>query len=486
MFEWIKNINNKIKDLNTSVNEYKKETDNQAMPNIAFINRAKKLLDRNEPELAKECIYQALAISDRDAIAYKYLGICDEKLGNLSDALTSYRKSAELNSQDKNIWYKLGMVQVNLKQYSEAENSFEAAHKVTPVNTDVETGWGMALLKQKKYTQAHEKFINAIKINRYNFSALLLAAIVEVRLKQYDDAYQKLAFLIKTNPTEACMYEFANLNFIKDNYEDAIKYGIYSLEYNAKMLPAYLLLGKIYSIQQNHEKSDMYYKQAEAHELKNETMYVEWGYSLVRNFRFEDAKNIFEKALKENETSEGATLGLKLCNAELGTEVSDIEPKDDAYTCELKGLYEKSNGNISGAIEMFKTALSKDDKEIYNYYRLAKCYEQTNNDTMIRDSYDKMNKYAPDFTKGLIDYARYLISKNEIKDAQRKLRKAEKQEPDNQELLNMLFYTSYILVKDDVCEYNVKEAVTLANRITDFKYPELRVELENILENLKK
>lgn len=486
MFDWFKKVNSKVKDLNSSVNEYKKETDNQAIPGVAFVNKAKKLIDRNELELAKDYIYKALAISDRDSIAYKYLGVCEERLGNLKEAIAAYQKSALINDHDKTIWYKLGMVQVNLKQFQDAEKSFETAHKVTPVNTDVETGWGMALLKQKKYMEAHEKFISAIKINRYNFAALLLAAIVEVRLKQYDDAYQKLTFLIKTNPSEACMYEFANLNFLKENYEDAIKYSTYALEYNSNMLPAYLLLGRVYSILQNYEKSNLYYKQAEEKGLINETMYTEWGYSLVRTFHFNEALSIFEKVLKENYLSEEAFIGSQLCKAELGIEVYDPKKEDNAYYYEIKGIYEREQGNISDAIEMFKTALNKDDKEIYNYYRLAKCYEQTDNDTMIKDSYDKLNKFAPNFISGFTDYANYLIKKNEIKDAQRKLRKAEKLDSSNQDICNLLFYTSYILVKDDPCEYNVKEAIMLANKITDFKYPELRVELEGILKNIKK
>ena len=48
-----------------------------------------------------------------------------------------------------------------------------------------------------------------------------------------------------------------------------------------------------------------------------------------------------------------------------------------------------------------------------------------------------------------------------------------------------LFYVSYILVKDDICEYNVKEVILLGARIQDFRYPELKEDLEGILKNLK-
>ena len=485
LFDWLKKIKKEVKELNKSVDTYKKETDNQAIPSLAYVNRAKKLIDSGKYEDAKNMLTQALMITDKDSITYKYLGICEEKLGNIESAIENYKKSAYINESDKIIWYKLGMAQITLKRYEEAEKSFEQAHKVTPVNTDVETGWGMTFLKQKKYMEAHEKFVNAIKINRYNFSAMLLCAIVEVRLKQYDDAYAKLSFLIKTNPTEACMYEFANLNFLKDNYEDAIRYATYSLEYNSNMLPAYLLLGKTYSIKQDYEKSVKYFITAEEKGLTNEALYTEWGLSMLRLYKFDDAKIAFEKALSENSESTDAKIGLILSNNELGFDLEDIELSDNVYSYEAKGVYLMKTGDYEGAVDLFKQALEKDSNLVYNYYRLAKCYEKINNSTMIEDCYDKLNKFAQNFLPGYIDYAKYLMDKKDYKNAQRKLRKAEKLSPDNQQVLNMLFNVSYILVKDDICEYNVKEVLALADRIENFESPELKADLEGILKNLK-
>ena len=84
-----------------------------------------------------------------------------------------------------------------------------------------------------------------------------------------------------------------------------------------------------------------------------------------------------------------------------------------------------------------------------------------------------------------MNYAKYLISINDYKDAQRKLRKAEKLAPDNQEILNLLFNTCYILVKENLCEYNIKEAIAIADRVENFEYPELREDLERLLREIK-
>lgn len=493
MFSWVKNISDKIKALNLSVDTYKKETDNQTIPYLAYVNRAKKFIEKSRYLDARNVLNEALEITTKDAIIYKYLGIVEEKLGNYEDAILAYETSASLNPQDKQIWHKLGIVQVTVRQYENAEVSFEKADKISPVNTDIQTGWGIALLKQKKYIKAHEKFIKAVKINRYNFAAMLLAAISEVRLGKYDDAENKLRFLINVNPSESSAYEYANLHFIKENYDTAIRYAKQALEFNSNMLPAYILLGKIYSIKFDYANSSKYFEQAKCRELTNPTLYTEWGDALVRLCRFEEAKEMYQKALLEDIENLEAQAGMALCAAETKdfekahNFISFVDEKDKSniFLIEAKGVSEFAYGNINNAVSLFKEALKKDEKSIYNYYRLAKCYERLQNDDMVRDSYDKFLKFNPDYTAAHLEYAKYLISHNDYKDAKRKLNKAAKLDENNQEILNLLFYTSYILVKENVCEYNVKETILLADKINQFEYPELKEELELLLKSVK-
>lgn len=489
MFNWLKNISDKVKSLNVSVENYKEETNNQTLPTIAYVNKAKKFLDESKFLQAKDILNKALLITEKDALVYKYLGICEECLGNLDAALLMYKKSSILNPQDKNIWHKLGLVQVNKKEFEEAEKSFEEANKVAPMNTDIQTGWGMALFKQKKYIEAHEKFINALKINRYNFSALLLASIVEVRIGKLDDADKKLSFLISTNPNEGCFYEYANLLFIKEDYDSAINYAKKSLLRNPNMLPAYLLLGKIYSIKFDYQNATNFFAQALDQKLDGPILFQEWADSLVRLYRFNEAKEFYKKVLEYDFNCINAQKGLALCYAQMGEidKVQELLPvlADQNGLEEVNGVLEFHYGNFESAINFFKEALLKNEKGCYTYLNLAKCYEKLNNNTMVVDSYDKLIKFNEKFLFAYIEYAKYLISQGEYKDAQRKLRRAANIDTENnQEVLNLLFYTCYKLVKDDICEYNVKEAINIANKIEDFNYPEYKEELENKLKNM--
>ena len=94
----------------------------------------------------------------------------------------------------------------------------------------------------------------------------------------------------------------------------------------------------------------------------------------------------------------------------------------------------------------------------------------------------------PQYTAGILEYAKWLIEISDFADAKRKLSKAEKIEPDNTEILNLLFYSSYRLVKENISEYNVKEAISIAQKcitLGDFRYECEKQDLEGILKNIQ-
>ena len=256
MSDWIKNIFGKIKDLNVSIDSYKQDSIIQSLPTVAYVNKAKKLFEEKQYDKAEELLKKALDISHQDSGVYKYLGKIYESRMKFEDASTYYYESANLNSQDKEIWLRLGMCLLNSKKYEDALDAFEHANKITPLNTDVHTGWGMVLMKMKKYALARDQFNKAAQISKYNYTAILLSAIMDVRLFDYDSAEMKLQFLAKVAPNESSTYEYANLKLLKSDYKAAEEYAKKSISINKQMLPAYFVLGEVYSIQKKYEETE--------------------------------------------------------------------------------------------------------------------------------------------------------------------------------------------------------------------------------------
>ncbi len=492
MSGWIKNIIDKIKDLSGSVDNYTQNSIIQSLPTVACVNRAKKLIEQRRFAEAEEILKKALDISTQDANVYKYLGKICEINQKYFDASEYYQTSAKLNPQDKEIWLRLGMCQLNSKMYDDALVSFERANKVSPLNTDVFTGWGMTLMRLKRYALARDKFLEATRISKYNFTAILLSAIMEIRLCDYESAEIKLKFLAKVAPNEGSTYEYANLKLLKSDYKEAEKYAKKALDINKKMLPAYFVLGEVYSIRKDFEKTQEVFQSALFNGLENETLHFEWGKAYVRFFDFQSAEKEFSVALEKNPDYKDAKIGMALINAYNGNfdYVDELKEKhgSNVYIQEAIGLEWLANGLFEDAVEMFKKALRTDSKQTYNYLNLVHAYQRLQNKTKVKEYFGKFVSENPWYLDGLLEYSKWLIELGDFADAQRKLRKVEKISPDNVEVLNLLFFTSYTLVKNNICEYNIREAILIADKVKalgQFDYEPQRAELESILKDIQ-
>lgn len=497
MLDKFKKIIEYIKKLNFSIDKYKEDTIVQSLPSKAIVNRAKKYIDKGDYTEAENILNEAVEFPQEDPLVYKYLGICAEKTGRFDDAMIAYKKSANINPQDKEIWTKLGFSQIQCKLFEDAEKAFENANKINPSNTDVFAGWGMSLMKQKRYAEAHEKFVEATRLNKYNFMAMLLAAIMEMRLEQYEDAELKLNFLSTVAPNESNTYEYAHLKYVKKDYKNAEYYAKKALEFNPMMLNPYLILGKIYREQLEYKKAEENFVHAEIHNSSKPDLYYEWGLMEQYFENYDKARVKFEKVLEISPEENFAKGGLGLCLAANG-DLADaelliaeaLEKEPECYPA-LKGkaMLEFKKCEYGSAIEDFKQILKESPADYACNYYIAKSYENLGNDILTKEYYENAIKNFPSLIKAYIDYSKYLIGRKEFAEAQRKLRKAVKVEENNTEILNLLFYVSYILVKDNICEYNVKEVLALADKINGldpeaFKYPQERAELTNILNNL--
>ncbi len=492
MFGWLKNLTGKINNLSGSVDSYKEDSIIQSIPTVAYVNKAKKLIDEKKYKEAEIILKKALDISTQDSLVYKYLGKIYEIDGNFKDAADNYHTSSMINPRDKEIWLRLGMCRLFLNFPDEAIKCFERADKISPFNTDIKTGWGMALMKQNKCALARDKFMEATKISKYNFTAILLSAIMEIKLCDYDSAETKLAFLTKTAPNESSTYEYANLKLLKSDYKAAEFYAKKTIEINKNMLPAYLILAEVYSIQGKLDETEKIFNDALVRDLESARLHYEWGKAYLRFFDFEKAAEHFKIALeKENEYTDAELAYALICAMNGDFELTDKNKErngNNVFIQQAIGLEFASAGKLEDAVEMFKKALRTDEQQTYNLLQLARTYSKLDNKDKTREYFEKFITTNPNYSIGLLEYSKWLINISDFADAQRKLRKIQKLEPENLKVLNLLFFTSYTLVKENICEYNVKEAISLAQKIQNlgnFDYEKEKAELENILINIQ-
>ena len=499
MSDWFEKIIEKIQTINSKIDSYKNDSVIQSLPSVAYVNRAKKFIDNGRYKDALDILVEAESLPQQDALVYKYQGIIYDKLFRFDDSVKAYKKSANLNPHDKIIWKNLGFALLNVGLFDEADDAFENADKITPANSEVFLGWGMSLMKQNKDKDAHEKFLLSSKYNRYNSNALFLAAVMEIKLKMYDDAENKLQFLANVAPNEGNSYEYAKLKFILKDYDSSMFFAKKALSFNKNMLPCYLLLGKIYRLKNEENLSLENYQQAEDLSLIIGNLYVEWALSLIKFEKYQEAFEKIEKA----ETLDGETFEIKTIKAFLKIIHGEIEnnkeliedilktDENNPLALQAEGIILCSCGNYKEAVHRFKSALKTEPSDVINYYYIAKAYLHSGDSSNAKEYFETSIKENPKHIKTYIDYAKFLISEENFADANRKLRKALKETLQNIEILNMLFYVNYILVKENVCEYNIKETLDFERKIKSidenaFKYPDKSAELAEMLNNLRK
>jgi len=488
----LKKIYEDIKNLNKSVSNYQSDSIVPSLPTVAYVNKAKKLIEAKDYKNATEVLISAIDISDKDPLVFKYLGKIAEMNRNFKDACTYYEKSANLNPNDKEIWLRLGMSYLYSDILDKAIHSFELADRLTPMNTDVHTGWGMVYMKQKKYALAKDKFNRATQISKYNFTAILLSAVMEMRLEEYAIAEEKLRFLVKVAPNEGSLYEYSHLKLVQNKFDEAEMYANRVLSINKFMLPAYFILGEIYSIKKDYDKVQENFQTAQDNGLQSTNLYFEWGKALIRLLCFEQAREKFLKITDTDPQNNDARIGLALLNAyedNFGL-LEKLKEKNlgNVYIQEAIGLELLSCGDLEGAEKMFKKALTTDKYQTYNYYNLARVYIELNSRYKIGEYFDKFTTSNPNYAQGFIDYAQWLINVSNFEEARRKVKKALKLEPENVQALNILFFAQYTLVKKNICEYNIKEAISVADRALElgkFDYTPQKQELEHMLTNFQ-
>lgn len=497
MSDWFEKIIDKVKTINSQIDNYKNDSVIQSLPSVAYVNRAKKLIDKGQYKDALDILTAAESLPQEDSLVFKYQGIIYDKLFRFDDAVKAYKKSANLNPNDKIIWKNLGYALLNVKLYDEADEAFENADKITPANSEVFLGWGMSLMKQEKIPEAHEKFILSSKFNRYNSNALFLAAVTEIKLKMYDDAENKLQFLANVAPNEGNSYEYAKLKFILKDYEAAIFFARKALDFNKNMLPCYLLLGKIYRLKNEEQLSLENYQKAEELSLIIGNLYVEWALALIKFEKYDEASEKLQKA----ETLDGENTEIKIIKTFLNIIHGEIdenkqiveellkENNENALLLRASGIIMCTEEKYREGIHNFKSALKSEPSDVINYYYIAKAYMHLGDNSNAGEYFESSIKENPKHLKTYIDYAKFLISEEDFANANRKLRKALRQTETDTEILNMLFYVNYILVKDNVCEYNIKETLDFEQKIkaideNAFKYPDKSAELTEMLKKL--
>jgi tetratricopeptide (TPR) repeat protein len=236
-----------------------------------------------------------------------------------------------------------------------------------------------------------------------------------------------------------------------------------------------------------------YYELGEKNAKTNFFFMISWGLSLQHFKKHEESKEKFKMAIEMAPENELGPSSLGIANFETKNyeeaekcfnRALEINPQN-VISLDKIGDINFDRENYDEAIEYYKKVLSISAEFVQNYAKIAKIYFLKQDFENSNKYYEKAIEYSPKNTKLLSEYAQALIAQKEYRTAIRKLRAALKLENDDLESLQVLFYVNYLLAKENIYDYNVKEAMEIAEKIEkkypgEFRYIKEKGELESL------
>jgi|SRR3989344_2089511 len=131
-------------------------------PAQLFYNLGHSFLLRENPEKAKKCFSDAIALNDRFAKAYNLRGRCFKYLDNYELALTDFLKAIEINPGFGEAWRNLGNAYLYLGKFEEMVLAFDRSVKLMPNSALAMNNRGYGYFRMGKHILAlrdHEKAI---------------------------------------------------------------------------------------------------------------------------------------------------------------------------------------------------------------------------------------------------------------------------------------------------------------------------------------
>lgn len=473
MFDYLKKILEQVRQISESVDDYKKLSPSGAMPAVAQVNAALKLLKKNKIEEAEALLLEAEELYPASETVFRTLGYVYESRKEFEKAAVYFQKALNHNPIKKDLFMRLGYAQLSSRQNEAARKTFERALKVFPLDAEVITGHGMALYRLEEFEEARKQFVKAFSIDGRNLNALFLTATIDTMVGDYERAETRLSLLVKLAPSTAHLYEYAKLKKLKGDIDTAEKLAVSAVETNKSFLPAYILLAEIFQAKFDHDKALEWLQTAEENELESAALYMARANIYMFKEDFASALAAYRKVL-EFEQSKTTDMKILICevlldNLEGKEEViktmTDGEDNEAAYM--LLGVWNYKTGNLTAAEEFFKKALQITLKLPVVYYRLAKIY-QAQGDAYKAEKYFNLEiEKNPYHFIAHKDFIEYLMDKGNFEDARFKIKNALKLFPENSELENLLFYAGFRLVDEKTSDYNVKELLKLAEKLEE-------------------
>ncbi len=278
---------------------------------------------------------QVYATYEKSPEVYHKIAKAYIAIGNFDLAISNYKRSIDLNSDNTQIKYDYAKLLTRKKKYEEALEFFNDLLTGDSNNPNYHYEQGIVLEKLKDST-AMSSFIKTFELDNSHQKAIFKIAkhllkkrdhekshsYIDKGLESYENNVELISLkaqnyyyqhyytkaipwflkLLDLGESSEFIYEKLSLCYAQNSdYEEAVKYRRQALKYNPYNADAIYVIGTYYERLNDYEKAEEYINNALV--LKDVSLSIEYqklGTLLNRQKKYEAAIQAFQKSLKED------------------------------------------------------------------------------------------------------------------------------------------------------------------------------------------
>jgi len=317
------------------------------------------------------------------------LGVEHQKSGNVSEAVSIYRKIIDVDPQNGFANYLLGGIALDSGDFDGAQSMLEIALDQMPPDAALHTNLGNAYAGLQNYSKALQHFDKAIVIDPNYTQARNYMGNALMGMKRYDEALACLNKVLEsdTNNTVA-LNTIGNLFLIQDLPEDALEYFEKATDIDPKYAEAFYNQAVVLEKIDKSKDAEKQYNQALKLRPGYENASFNLGNLLHEQKRYEEAEKQYSTALAVNPHNAGVLNNL--------------------------GITQRESGNIEAAINSWKRALSLDPTMVDSQYNLGVSKQMNEELIEAEDFFRKTLKSDPDYPNAEMNLSMNLLMQGKL------------------------------------------------------------------------
>ena len=420
---------------------------NSIMENLDRINE---LIQEKNFEQAKKELKKIIKDDEKDAEAFKMLGLCHINLGEFKEGQGVFETVVKYKD-DATSWFYLANCYDNQDDHLHAIAAYEEVLRLRKSYIDAYKNLAVVYVKNKEPQKAVDTVKKAMEFAAPDdYTIYYIAGTACMALKNFNEAVEFLEKAIAINPEHSQLYNnlgtcYVTIGNLNKAYENFIK----ASEYDPDNSITYFNIASILQLQNRHKEACEFFRKAYAIEQQDNYL-VALALSEVKSNQMEEAITHYKILVSHHPQKSNFQYNLACCYDAVGDYANAIgilahlvllNPKSVSMTRKLAGIYAKI-GHFMSAKELYEKILLQGNVSFEIYYEFAHICVKTGDMDKAEKILKKVVELNPDFAPAHKDLGVLYLSKRLFDYAEDEFNMALKIAPQDFEVL--FEYANYL------------------------------------------